>query len=116
MKSRSPPARSASSGSVRADWSRAIVSISFVNPARNTLKITRWPPSRVDPRKPAPQIAGELLDDVGWYEGCGLLALKSHHSTGHSRRWRLGKRPGLGGRLVAVEVVETRRLDAVRVD
>src|SRR5713101_4375284 len=84
MKSKSPPARNASSRSVRADWSKAIVSISFVNPARNTLKITRWPPSRVDPRKPAPQIAGELLDDIGWSGRYGLRALKSHHFTGHS--------------------------------
>ena len=38
-------------------------------------------------QEPAPQIAGEPLDDVGWYGECGLLALKSHHSTGHSPRY-----------------------------
>ena len=42
--SRSPPARSASSNSDRADWSRAIAADLFdVNPGRNTPSFTRWP-------------------------------------------------------------------------
>ena len=36
--------------------------VSFVIPARNTLKIPRWPPSRGDP----------------------YLTLNSHHSRGHT--------------------------------
>lgn len=83
MKSRSPPERSASSRSVRADWSRVIVCVSFVSLGRITSKITRWPPRGWIPRKPAHQSHAAALGSPGWYQGAADRGVsRPHHPAG----------------------------------